>query len=1297
MAITERLDAEKLREKLGAVEGYTPHEGLLPEIRKKYERALLQIDNVFFNPDGEVKPELPQAARDVAAGKIAEAQVAFTEVLLNPSSHIDVAQITAETAEEDVHRVIEERITEVVVELLGILESYRVALVAKSIVEEAAPELDHKMEQAFVAADELRVLDARIPDLASVYPDLMVIFADESRTKIDPNYPKNRGSDKSYQNEQGQIARLQSDVRQVEHMLTQLREYLEAEYPQGANLNRVEAQKKGLLEKTIAPLVILQTEIRSMLAAKESAADSFAVKQWEQDTKGLAHPDLALIRKLRQKVTNNTFASIDDFRTTRTGLEDARKKVTENGNAIINGVVESLRERNLTSPDRLNQERQKILAFYVSEIPAVVVELDELWFVFWETTYLDQEFGPVDMIVAQDPQGTVSEVKRKYELLGIKITDLATQAKRQLALDNLPNSGTIRTKGESKLRDRLAGVESKKKELMSLQYQLWVRDTMSETVDPLRRYKDALRAADAAAANGDETQLQVAENELTTAAQVLEGAKITATADLIAENKQPAEGYIDTLRREEAARYDALNDRRRQLETQYAQSQLDQEKTTLIDAINEIERIDYAGDQVREPQLAVLDHLLGLESRVIDAREALLLRGQAIRNVDTRYDAQWKKLQDLIERARIRRMTLGELVEQIKARKLNPYISNTEIQHNPDPTIRLILNTFQNYSPPEYATELEKAAEKADRTRAVIDMFASQFELGNASSEKMPSADTTKLYDYMDPKNWGLTREIILSFTKDEQLSPDGTHTVGENVQRMLRYGIEVVGKRKGKGGIYEPLPDELPFTYGELIKSSEGQASPKERLREFLHRKFVEEQQALTERDFDIAWKLFYTFDLFGIGLAKRQKWTQTRAHNTHFKDDPNYGAYPFHIAAHKLNRYGSEANSLLWLTLFTGKYPDKWARSGAQHGSASAPDADSLESHGGVQGMQHLVQEFTNTFTPIDNLANSIYSEDELDDFIEEKKREIASQRTDEMRETARHQGRNPNLVVPVQPDAIVLDREEARSMMWDQAVFPDHLEFLTKNLAGGREIQSLANYMTAKRGWENVLDMTIGDLKGVSSPGHVTLDDLRSDSGPWEQFIAQGIGLAKLVDGNHKKWFVPLTRYFIARISEQFEPHGEDELEGRKKLRDLLISRLRQAIADQEGGISGLGFEVLLAELETYDRSLGLLRAVTGGEKWVVLPQILRPRKTRTKERDHYVDLQFQHDHPHLKEHARLKGLYDSGITTRLMATAALAMSGYTAGDVDEYYDLRDREQSIHRPANRKKNTDTTQEKK
>jgi hypothetical protein len=510
-----------------------------------------------------------------------------------------------------------------------------------------------------------------------------------------------------------------------------------------------------------------------------------------------------------------------------------------------------------------------------------------------------------------------------------------------------------------------------------------------------------------------------------------------------------------------------------------------------------------------------------------------------------------------------------------------------------------------------------------------------------------------------------------------------------------------------------------------------------------------------LSQEYFDIAWGLYVTFDLLGEALALQQKWTMTRGHNTHYgSQEPNFAPRPLHVMAHKLSRYGGDTNSLAWLLGLTGTYPDTWVRAKGRKGIQHLQEEilAYLRWNMPLDGIEHMIN--PDPRKPEQQKAFVTwmldYSPEEVKKIIgnratREQRTEISRleelvARTESDRAKADLDKLKKEIYDSVSPAAKFLmakekfvmkyadERDRALvagtrdirtrialverifankdnfdvmySRMWDESAFPTKLEYLTglpgeteENMQRGIKITPLGLFKTATDGWEKLERFIAAELptKDINGVHGISFDAVFGEKGLWDEFVNNGLGLAKLTPGNHKKWFVPMFLNFIGRISSLYVPElGKDVLSERERFMNTLIERIETSIADKEGGLNGLqGFPELLEKLEHERR---ILTVPIAEDRYQKLPAILRPvllrvngkmfvYKEKLEAYKAYVRMHYLREHrsANVKPNALTQWIPIPGLT------------GWPA-DLKDYRDQMSLVELPHSPASRVINLDT-----
>ncbi len=609
------------------------------------------------------------------------------------------------------------------------------------------------------------------------------------------------------------------------------------------------------------------------------------------------------------------------------------------------------------------------------------------------------------------------------------------------------------------------------------------------------------------------------------------------------------------------------------------EKELEIQKHVLQDVVSEIEKIDE-----KDFETKTLDDFSELKKRLYEIRDILQGKGVAFIDVDSRYDKQEVRLLGFIERAKIKEMSFSEIVEIIIAKNYDPFKTAAEQGNITDPYEREIIKRFQviYYTATDSIVVYEKdpitkedvivrnantgkdekvenklltAEKQREHHRVKTKIWAYRYQDEHYGGQYIPAANPDQLYAKM--KSRKLFRDDILAGVMDEK-------AYGTGPREMFEYAIKIVadeidlfeydedGKLKLDSNGY-PI---RPYSYDTLKKEPDAPTKLKAHLKDL----FVgTDKNKVSEKDFEILWNLYLCFDLASISLAILQKGTKTRGHNQGTSaDNQAFRTYPLEVMSHKRNRYGNLDVAQQHLLAFTGEYPkdkrnthknntDTWEYVWA--GNKSRVEGTEVRT---VDETQELVKLYMEAFFPLKGIENSIL----------------------------------PNT---------------SGDVKWSKPVFPDHLQFLIEPTG---KIGSQDLYEIAAKGWDQLLDMTVGEL-GSS----ITLEKIfNTNDGLYTRFINSGMGLAKVVTGEHLTWFPTLLRYFVGRLAAGFE--GSD-ITSRRELRDRLVEQLKISTAPGGGldlsGNNGKEIRGFITELEEGKNASLLDKAKY---QWAEIPEILRP---------------------------------------------------------------------------------------
>lgn len=606
-----------------------------------------------------------------------------------------------------------------------------------------------------------------------------------------------------------------------------------------------------------------------------------------------------------------------------------------------------------------------------------------------------------------------------------------------------------------------------------------------------------------------------------------------------------------------------LQDRKRKL----LETEMDVQKKALQDVVSEIEKLDFKDDKdFAENPKAKMSYLLDLKTRLYAVRDELQKRKVAFVDVDSRFNKEEKRLKDFIERAEIRDLSFADLVEIIIDRNFDPFKTTAEQGSITDPYEREIIKKFQAIYFPTATFKIEvknpdgslnqKKTEEAKREHRKVKtrIWAYRYQDEHYGGQYVPAANPDHLYGKTGKMTTRkLFRDDILGGVMDEK-------AYGPGPKQMLEYAVNLVADEVEVTEVDASGKTIKPYHYDSLKGNPDGPAKLKAHLKE----QFVDTGK-VTEENFKILWDLYICFDLASVSLAKLQKGTKTRSHNTGTSADAQaFRCYPLEVMSHKRNRYGNLDVAQQHLLIFTGKYPKE--KKNSEYVWAGNKDLMNGSRVRTTDETQELVKLYIKAYFPLKGIQNTVLPGD-------------------------------------------------AGNTEWSKCVFPDQFSFLT---VPTDKIPNPELYEVAQSGWDQMLEMTIGDIGGS-----LTIDRIfNTNDGLYTKFINSGMGLAKVITGEHHRWFVPMLRYFVGRLSAEF---NSDELVDRRELRNRLVEQLKVSVSSglqiDRGGPVDQGISEFIKELEGGKSSLAARALGLMGE----IPEILRPWKNRMRRNERIAYMQ------------------------------------------------------------------------
>lgn len=705
-------------------------------------------------------------------------------------------------------------------------------------------------------------------------------------------------------------------------------------------------------------------------------------------------------------------------------------------------------------------------------------------------------------------------------------------------------------------------IESQAEELKK-RLEIW-----KEEIDERGEFKRLKKAMEEAKSLGDKnlTEIISLESEINSALAAMSPLN-ELTASLSPELNEKGNEYLlekinelDKKTENKDGKSRSLRDRLREAKADRMAAETEKQRHELQGAVSKIEKIDD-----KDFESKTLESFLELKTELYKIRDDLQKQNVAFTDVDSRFDKQEARLLEFIERAKIKEMEFPEIVEIIIAKNFDPFKNAAEQGSITDPYEREIIKRFQGI----YFKATETIVEKKD------DGSLDESLTKEKQREHRRIKSKIWAYRYQDEHYGGqyvpaanpdnlygkmTTRKLFRDDVLDGVINEKA---YGQGPKEMLDYAVDLVADEIELIQKDENGKTIKPYHYDSLKANPDGPA----KLKQHLHDKFVDTGK-VTDENFKILWDLYICFDLASISLAKLQKGTKTRAHNQGTSADGQaFRCYPMEVMSHKRNRYGNLDVAQQHLLVFMGEYPknkrdDKfiWA------GNDELMNGRRVRT---VEETQELIKLYMACYFPLRGIENQVFPGNSGD-------------------------------------------------KAWSQSVFPDHLKFLTVSTG---EIGNQEIYEVAQKGWDQMLEITIGDIGGP-----LTLEKIfNTNDGLYTKFINSGMGLAKVIKGEHHKWFVPMLRYFVGRLSAEFK---SDALVERRELKNRLVDQLKISVSSglqiDKGNIDK-EIDELITELESGKSNIV---AATFG-LMSEIPEILRPwrHRMRRKERVAYMQAWYK----------------------------------------------------------------------
>lgn len=644
---------------------------------------------------------------------------------------------------------------------------------------------------------------------------------------------------------------------------------------------------------------------------------------------------------------------------------------------------------------------------------------------------------------------------------------------------------------------------------------------------------------------GSVSDIELQEKEINDAiVAILPNAQWTSLLPDIPDVQTRAEGHVQSIidlvdkkTKDPDGKERSIRDRLREAKNERITAATDVEKRRLQGIVDQIEQLDYKDDEDFAKR-AKLSDLEKMKRDLYAVRDELRKKNISFIDVDPRYDKQEQRLHQFIERATVLEMSFADIVKRVKAARYDVYKASNLIGNITDPVERALIKRFQAfyYSSSETYSGGDKDKELEHR-RLKVEIWAERYNDEHYGGQYVPAAAVTD----------SAGEDILYSSLKNRKLFRDDILAVIDNPRyakssrEMLSHGIQVIAG--------EINPPGLKLSYGDLANTADG---PKY-FKDYLRVEFVNSGK-LSEDQFEILWNLFVDFDLASVGLARTQKDTQTRSHNPGKKIDTEFLSYPLHVMSHMRNRYGNIDTAAQHLLIFTGEYPSEFVvtsrgRKYLWSGNEEIVDSTRVRTE---EETRQLILAYMEAHMPLGGIKESVLT--------------------------------------------------SGTDAEWNRPIFPDPYDFLTAEFDStktkGSFDATIGNtdlYLIGMEGWNRMLEMTIKSL----SSGSLKLHDIFKDGGIYKQFVNEGIGKAKVVKGEHYKWFVPMLRYFVGRLSVAFDDDGL--VVRRKELKEQLIEQLKTG--------TGLKIDEIKTDLDAFIKELeaGKNRQ---GPAWKGIPEILMP---------------------------------------------------------------------------------------
>lgn len=564
--------------------------------------------------------------------------------------------------------------------------------------------------------------------------------------------------------------------------------------------------------------------------------------------------------------------------------------------------------------------------------------------------------------------------------------------------------------------------------------------------------------------------------------------------------------------------------------------------------------------------------------------------------IDIEADQGFTRASERVRKAKeikeIREMSFAEVVRIAKSKRYDVFKSESTIGSISDPYEREIIKKFQSwyYKPTE---SLTTDVERTEHRQLKVEMWAFRYTVEHDDGKYVPAANVTD----------AAGEDVLYSSMKNRALVREDVLAVTQDrslpsgiVREMYQHAIDAIA-----GDIDTP---GFKLDYGSLANNENGENL----MQEYLKERYVETGR-IPEAKFNVLWDIFVSFDLASIGLVRAQKGTKTRSHNPGKKVDTEFLSYPLHVMSHMRNRYGNVDTAAQHLLVFTGEYPDDTNGKGEYLWAGNEHNLNGTHVRT-EEETRKLVKAYMKAYMPLNGIEGHV-----------------------------------------------LLSGTNAE---WNQAVFPDHLDFLTApistpklpvqpNVEIADTIGNLDLYRTAQDGWNRMLEMSI---RSLDSP--LSLHDIFKDGGVYKQFVNDGIGKAKVVKGEHYRWFVPMLRYFVGRVSVAY---GDQTNIGRRLLKDQLVEQMKIA--------TGLQIPEIQPEIDAFVNEIKSgVQYKKWGPGWNGIPEMLIPYddQARLQERIEYMKLWWRD---------RKKGASEPP-TVSVGVSSAMQLTAFRDPDIKLYYD-------------------------